>query len=222
MRRYRGVLLDVDGTLIDSVEAHALAWHQAFADYGHEVRLIAIRRLIGMGGDHLVEQLTGVRKDTREFKAMSKRHGELFRSQYLPKLGPIVGARDLVLQLNRTGYHVAIASSAKRGDLDQLLAAANVLDLIEHRATSDDAERSKPDPDIVEAAAAKLPCSRYELVMIGDTPYDIEAARRAGVDTIAVASGGFAAEELAGAVARYSTVAELLARWDTSPLGESA
>lgn len=218
MRRYRGVLLDVDGTLVDSVAAHALSWHQAFADYGHEVRLIAIKRLIGMGGDHLVEQLTGVRKDTREFKAMSKRHGELFREQYLPKLGPVLGARELVLQLRRAGYQLAVASSAKHRDLALLLETANVSDLLEERATSDDAKRSKPDPDIVEAAAEKLPCRRYELVMIGDTPYDIEAARRAGIDTIAVASGGFAAEELAGAVARYATVAELLARWDTSPL----
>jgi HAD superfamily hydrolase (TIGR01509 family) len=218
MGRYRGVLLDVDGTLIDSVEAHGRSWQQALADHGHEIHLLAIERLIGMGGDHLVEKLTGIRKDTAEFKAMSKRHGELFRDHYLAKLRPVTGARELVLQLQLAGYHIAVASSAKRHDLDQLLAVANVRDLIEHGATSDDAERTKPDPDIIEAAAAKLPCRRDELVMIGDTPFDIESARRAGIDTIAVASGVFAAAEMTGAVAWYSTVGDLAARWDTSPL----
>lgn len=218
MQRYRGVLLDVDGTLIDSVDAHAESWHQAFADFGHDVNVLAIKRLIGMGGDHLVEELTGIKKDTPEYKEMSERHDNLFREEYLPKVQPIAGARDFVLQLTRTGYHVAVASSAKGEDLDKLLEIANVNDLIPHRATSDDAERSKPDPDIIEAAAAKLPCPRNELVMIGDTPFDIEAARKAGVDTIGVASGGFALDELFGAVARYATVGELVARWDTSLL----
>ena len=218
MQRYRGVLLDVDGTLIDSVDAHARSWQRAFADHGHDIHLLAIARLIGMGGDHLVETLTGIKKDTAEFKAMSKRHGELFRDEYLPNLGPVDGARAFVLQLQRAGYQIAVASSAKRHDLDQLLAKANVDDLIERGATSDDAARTKPDPDIIEAAAAKLGCPHGELVMIGDTPYDIEAARRAGIDTIAVASGVYAIEEMTGAVARYATVGELAARWNTSLL----
>jgi HAD superfamily hydrolase (TIGR01509 family) len=218
MQRYRGVLLDVDGTLVDSVDAHARSWQQAFADHGHQIHLLAIARLIGMGGDHLVEQLTGVRKDTAEYEAMAKRHGELFRGEYLPRLQPVPGARELVVLLRDAGYHIAIASSAKSQELDKLLAAANVVDLIEHRATSDDAERTKPDPDIIEAAAAKLPCRPDELVMIGDTPYDIEAARRAGIDTIAVASGAFAADEMTSAVARYANVGELAAHWKTSLL----
>jgi HAD superfamily hydrolase (TIGR01509 family) len=216
--RYRGVLLDVDGTLLDSVDAHARSWQRAFAEFGHEIHLLAIARLIGMGGDHLVETLTGIRKDTAEYEAMSKRHGELFRTEYLPKLGPVTGAREFVEKLRHAGYHLAVASSAKSQDLDQLLEAANVRDLIERSATSDDAARTKPDPDIIEAAAAKLPCTPDELVMIGDTPYDIEAARRAGIDTIAVASGAFAADEMTGAVARYATVGELAARWATSLL----
>jgi HAD superfamily hydrolase (TIGR01509 family) len=216
--RYRGVLLDIDGTLLDSVDAHARSWQRAFADHGHEIHLLAIARLIGMGGDHLVETLTGIRKDTAEYEAMSKRHGELFRNEYLPNLGPVTGARDFVEKLRHAGYHLAVASSAKSQDLDRLLEAANVRDLIERGATSDDAARTKPDPDIIEAAAAKLPCRPDELVMIGDTPYDIEAARRAGIDTIAVASGAFAAEEMTGAVARYATVGELAACWTTSLL----
>jgi HAD superfamily hydrolase (TIGR01509 family) len=218
-RRYRGVLLDVDGTLLDSVEAHALAWRDAFHAHDHEVGVLQIKQLIGMGGDHLVSQLTGVEAGTREFEAMSKHHGELFREQYLPRLGPVPGARALVLRLRSAGYHVAVASSAKGDDLERLLARADVEDLIEQRATASDVEHSKPDPDIVEAAIAKLPfLYAYETVMIGDTPYDIEAARRAGVDTIGVASGGFAATALSGAVAVYGSVGDLLARWDDSPL----
>jgi HAD superfamily hydrolase (TIGR01509 family) len=219
LRRYRGVLLDVDGTLLDSVEAHALAWRDAFHEHGHEVGVLQVKQLIGMGGDHLVTQLTGVEAGSREFKAMSKRHGELFREQYLPRLPPVLGARSLVLRLRSAGYHIAVASSAKGEDLEKLLERADVEDLIELRATSSDVEHSKPDPDIIEAAIAKLPfLYPYETVLIGDTPYDIEAARRAGVDTIGVASGGFAATALSGAVAVYNTVGELLARWDTSPL----
>lgn len=218
LRRYRGVLLDVDGTLLDSVEAH-LAWRDAFHEFDHEVGLLQVKQLIGMGGDHLVTQLTRVEVGSREYKAMTKRRGELFHERYLPKLGPVVGARALVLRLRSAGYPIAVASSANGEDLEELLEHAGCADLIEHRATSSDAERSKPDPDIIQAAIAKLPFLHpYETVMIGDTPYDIEAARRAGVDTIGVASGGFAATALAGAVAVYLTVADLLARWDTSPL----
>lgn len=218
-RRYRGVLLDVDGTLIDSIEAHALAWRDAFAEYDHPVGLLQIKQLIGMGGDHLVTQLTGIEADTREYKALTKRRGELFREQYLPRLGPVPGSRELVLRLRAAGYHVAVASSSPREDLQRLLEVADVEDLLEQRATADDAARSKPDPDIVAAAVAKLPfLYPYETVLIGDTPYDIEAARRAGVDTIGVASGGFATTTLSGAVAVYGSVGELLARWTDSPL----
>ena len=217
MRRFRGVLLDVDGTLVDSVDAHALAWHQAFADHDHDVRVTQIKRLIGMGGDKLVEQLTGIGSDTRAFEQMSKRHDELFAESYLPKLRPFVGARQLVLRLRAAGYHIAIASSAHGADLAKLLKVADIDDLVAARATASDVERTKPDPDILDAALAKLPVERHEAVMIGDSPYDIEAASRAGIATIGVATNDRA--ELAGAIAIYSSITELLATFESSPLG---
>jgi HAD superfamily hydrolase (TIGR01509 family) len=217
MRRFRGVLLDVDGTLVDTVEAHALAWQQAFADRGYEVQLIQIKRMIGMGGDHLVELLTGVDHDSREFKKLSKAHEERFEA-ILPRLHGIVGARDFVLRLRAEGYHVVVASSAQGDKLDVLLELANVRDLLTERAAASDVERSKPDPDVIEAALAKLPIARHQAVMIGDTPYDIDAARRAGVSTIGVGTGGFSTEALAGAIAVYASIGELLARWPDSPL----
>jgi HAD superfamily hydrolase (TIGR01549 family) len=218
MRRFRGVLLDVDGTLVDTVEAHALAWHEAFADRGFDVPVLQIRRLIGMGGDHLVEVLTGVDHESREFEKLSKAHEERFEAA-LPRLHGIVRAREFVLRLRAEGYHVVVASSAQGDKLDRLLALADVQDLLAERAAASDVERSKPDPDVIEAALVKLPIDRHHAVMIGDTPYDIEAARRANVATIAVASGGFANEALAGAIAVYRSVAELLAVWRDSPLG---
>src|SRR3954464_2028641 len=135
LRRYRGVLLDVDGTLLDSVEAHALAWRDAFHEFDHEVGLLQVKQLIGMGGDHLVAQLTGVEDGSREFKAMSKRRSELFHERYLPSLAPVVGARALLLRLRSAGYHIAVASSANGDDLTQLLEHADCEDLIELRAT---------------------------------------------------------------------------------------
>ena len=210
------MLLDVDGTLVDSVDAHALAWHQALAERGHDVRIMQIKRMIGMGGDKLVEALVGIDSDTREYKKLSQRHDQLFAEDYVPKLRPFVGARELVLRLRAEGYHVAIASSAHGPDLDTLLRIADVDQLVAARATASDVEHTKPDPDVVEAALAKLPVERHQAVMIGDTAYDISAAQRAGVAAIAVATNDRA--ELAGAIAVYSTIGELLAGFDTSPL----
>lgn len=215
MRRFRGVLLDVDGTLVDSAEAHAHAWKQAFEEHDHPVQEQAIKRLIGMGSDQLVTTLTGVEKGSREYKKLTKRHGEVFEQL---QFGPIVGARALVLRLYAEGYHVAVATSADQG-LERLLKIADVADLLPARVSANEVGASKPEPDIVLAAVEKLPLYAYECVLIGDTPYDIAAARGAGVATIGVATGGFTGSELAGAIASYASVGELVARWDSSPLG---
>ncbi len=216
MRRFRGVLLDVDGTLVDSSEAHTRAWKQAFEEHGHLVQEQAIKRLIGMGTDQLIEKVSDVARDSREYKKLGKRHGEIFES--LP-VHPIRGARELVLQLRANGYHVAVATSADQG-LERLLEIADVADLLPTRVSATEVEHSKPSPDIVTAAAAKLPCYAYECVLIGDTPYDIASARNAGISAIGVATGGFVSEALNGAIAVYESVAHIVAAWDVSPLGE--
>jgi HAD superfamily hydrolase (TIGR01509 family) len=218
VRRYRGVLLDVDGTLVDSNDAHALAWEAAFADAGYAIAASRIRSLIGMGGAQLIEQLTGLAKSDRKHRAIASRRGEIFRTQWLPRVRPLTGARQLVLRLASEQYRFAIASSAQAEELEPLLAIADVEDLCATRITASDVERAKPDPDLIEVGVQRLGLERSQVVMIGDTPYDIAAARQAGVDTIGVTTGGFSAEQLAGAVAVFDGPAGLLAGWDRSPL----
>jgi HAD superfamily hydrolase (TIGR01509 family) len=217
-RRYRGVLLDVDGTLVDSNGAHAHAWRDAFAAFGFDVAYEEIRRRVGMGGDHLIESLVGLPPSEPLHHEISARHGERFRAEWLPRIRPIAGARELVIRLAQHGYQYAIASSAHDDELDPLLAIAGVADLCEIRASSSDARRSKPDPDIIEAALARIGVDRTQVLLIGDTPYDVAAARKARIDTIGVRSGGFTDQQLAGAIAVFDDVADLVSRWRESPL----
>jgi HAD superfamily hydrolase (TIGR01509 family) len=221
IRRFQGVLLDVDGTLVDSNDAHALAWHDAFAEAELDIAAARVRRLVGMGGDHLIELLAGYPPGSRQHRRLAQRHGEIFAERYLRTVHPFPGTRALVLALRAAGYLYAIASSSKGDDLDRLLAIAGVDDLCDRRASSSDVASSKPDPDIVEAALAKLPVRRERVVLLGDTPYDVRAARSAGVATIGMSSGGFSAEMLSGAIAIFDGPADLLARWASSPLGSS-
>ncbi len=218
MRRYDAVLLDVDGTLVDSNDAHAHAWVEVLAKHGIDVAFADARRMIGMGGDRLIEQVGGPARGTKENEQLGKERSELFRKSWLRHVKPLPGARELVLRLRAEGYHYAIASAAKSEELKPLLEIANLVDLCEIKTTSSEVEESKPDPEIVDAALAKLPVDRSRAVMIGDTPYDVEASTRASVDIIGVTSGGWSTEELAGTVAVYRDPADLLAHWNESPL----
>lgn len=222
MPKYRGVILDVDGTLVDSNSAHAEAWAEAFAEAGHDVAPAAVRPLIGMGGDKLVPALTGVAADSPEGKRLRERHGEIFRARCLPGLSALPGARELVQRLQAEGFAVVVGSSAKREELDPLLEVAGVADLIAETTSSSDAENSKPEPDIVEAALHQLGLPADQVVMLGDTPYDEEAARRAGVALIAVESGGWRGDEFDSPIAVYKHPADMLARFESSPLGRAS
>jgi HAD superfamily hydrolase (TIGR01509 family) len=214
----KGVIFDVDGTLVDSNDAHAAAWVQALLEGGHPVTFPRVRPLIGMGGDKLLPALTGVSAESPEGKAMEKRRGEIFRTRFLPKLRPFPGARELVAALKERGLKLAVASSASKDDLAALLQVTGVAELFEEKTSSDDAERSKPDPDIVAAALKRLGCAPSEAVMIGDTPYDVEAAGRVGVACIALRCGGWDDRSLAGAAAIYDGPAHLLGQVDASPI----
>ena len=218
MRRYAGVLLDVDGTLVDSNDAHAHCWAEALASHDLEVPYAMVRGMIGMGGDFLIETVGGPARGTRANKKIGEQRSELFRENWLPKIRPLVGARALVLRLASEGYHYAIASAAKADELTPLLELADIADLIEIKTTSDDVEESKPSPDIVDAALARIPVERSRTVMLGDTEFDVQACRSAGVDIIGVTSGGWHSGALGGAVAVYRGPAELLAMWSSSPL----
>jgi HAD superfamily hydrolase (TIGR01509 family) len=214
------VIFDVDGTLIDSNDAHAHAWVEAFADHGIPVVYDRVRRAIGMGGDKLMPIVAGIEEDSHEGRKISKRRAEIFQHTWLPELRPFRGARDLVRRLKDSGFTLAVASSAKEDELHPLLEIAQVADLIPTRTSSDDAERSKPDPDIVSAAVQRAGCARERTMMIGDTPYDVQAATRAGIQIVAFACGGWSADDLRGAAAIYTGPADLLAQYASSPLAE--
>jgi HAD superfamily hydrolase (TIGR01509 family) len=204
MRRYEAVLLDVDGTLVDSNDAHAQAWVEALAKHGHEIAVARARSLIGMGGDKLIELVTGIPAGSKDNERISHDRSELFRERWLRAVRPIVGSRELVLRLRAEGYQYAIASAAKAEELQPLLEIADIADLVPIRTTSSDVDRSKPDPDILEAAFARLMAERSRTVMVGDTPYDVRAGKAASIDVIAVTTGGWSVEALAGAVAVFT------------------
>jgi HAD superfamily hydrolase (TIGR01509 family) len=216
--RYRGVLLDMDGTLIDSNAAHVKAWVEALKEHGHEVSEKDIWPLVGMGGDNLLPAAVGIDKNSEEGKKISERRGEIFRERYLPHLKPFPEVRPLLERMRRDGLRLMVASSSPKDELQKSLETAGVADLVEGFTSASDAGRSKPDPDVVEAALDKLDLPASEVVMLGDTPYDIQAAGKAEVGVIAFRCGGFRDEDLRGALALYDGAADLLAHYDDSPL----
>jgi len=214
----RAVLLDVDGTLIDSNDAHAEAFVESLADHGYDVAFEEIRRRIGMGGDKLLAETVGLWPDDERAGKINQGHGERFKAHYLPRLKPFPRVRDLLERMQASGFDLIAASSAEEAELKPLLEQAGVADLMKARTSATEVEHSKPDPDIVQAALRKAGCAPEEAVMLGDTPYDVEAATRAGVKIIAVRCGGWTDADLAGAIAIYDDAADLLAHYEASPL----
>jgi HAD superfamily hydrolase (TIGR01509 family) len=210
------VILDVDGTLVDSNDAHARTWVDAFAEHGVTVAYDDVRRSIGMGGDKLMPAVSGIKEDSAEGRRIAARRAELFKSTWLPRLRPFPRVRELLQRFDDDGFTIAVASSAKAEELDPLLERAGVLDLIPKRTSSDDASNSKPDPDIVHAALQTTHCAPEHAVMLGDTPYDVEAARRAGLHVVAFECGGWSAADLSPADEIYADAADLLNRYENS------
>ena len=207
--------------MIDSNDAHARSWVEVLTQHEFDVTYAQVRGLIGMGGDKLVRAVTGLDVERGLGKELAAQRTELFRREYLPSLCATPGARDLVARMKAEGLRLVIATSARDEELDALLEQADLSELIHRRTTSDDAEDSKPDPDIVHAALRRGQLDAKSTVMLGDTPYDVEAAGRAGVRTIAVRCGGWWADDaLGGAVAIYDDPAELVREYARSPLGE--
>lgn len=204
------VLFDIDGTLIDSNDAHARAWSDALHAHHIVTHQMEVRRLIGMGGDKLLRHF-GVDPESRRGRDMIERKKEVFGT-LLPSLQPTRGARRLLEELRRRGILLAVATSADDEETSALTRQADVADLFPTRASSDDAEESKPDPDIVRAALHKSRTAPSDALLVGDTPYDVEAAQRAGVRSVALRCGGFWSDDaLQRAVAIYDDPAALLA-----------
>ena len=212
-RTFASVLFDVDGTLVDSNGAHAVAGVGALREHGVRVDELQVRPLIGMGGDKLLPAIANLDDTSPEGRAIARRKKELF-DELLPRLQPTPGARALLEHLRNQRIDVVIATSADDRDMDALLKQAKLDGLVDKRASKSDAAESKPDPDIIHAALALTRSGPESTVMVGDTPYDIEAARRAGIATIALRCGGYWSDrDLHGALCILDHPQELLDRW---------
>ena len=209
----RAVLLDVDGTLIDTNYHHAIAWYRAFREHRIVLPVWRIHRHVGMGGDQLIPALAGEEADE---DALSDARSQHF-ARLIDEVAPLAGARELVVDLKERGHPTFLASSAPQDELDHYLDLLDARELVDGWTTDDDVESTKPEPDLVRAALDKA--GTNNAVMVGDTPWDIEAAKRAGLDTVTVMTGGYSEQELreAGAAAVFESLTELRRHLDESP-----
>ena len=207
--KFEGVIFDVDGTLIDSNDAHAQAFVAALRESGYDIPFERVRRLIGKGADKLIPDLIG-----KYDEAVADRKKAIFKREYLPRLQAFPKVEALLQKLGDLGVRLAVASSAGKDELGALLEVAHGSRYFEQQTDSDDAEHSKPDPDIVEAALLKLRLASSRCVMIGDTPYDAEAAKRSGLSFVGVRCGGWSDADLQPALAVFADPADALTHID--------
>ncbi len=218
----RAVLFDIDGTLVDSNRYHIEAWHRVFAAIGRPVDRETIASQIGKGADNLVPALfPDLSGREAEVERLGELHGTFFKSDYMPRVRPFPHARDLVERVHRSGQRVVLASSASQAELDHYMDLLDIGSMVDLSTTKDDVETTKPAPDIFAVAREKAGVDAANVVVIGDAPYDMEAAVKCGMGRVGVRSGGFSDDVLtrAGAQTLYDDVADLLARFDESPLG---
>jgi HAD superfamily hydrolase (TIGR01509 family) len=213
-------VLDVDGTLVDSNYQHALAWYRALRSVGETYPIWRLHRLIGMGGDNVIQELGGDDLEERVGEEARKRQGEEV-DKMLDEIAPLPGARDLLLAIKDRGHRLVLASSGQPRHVDFAVDLLDARDLADAITSSEDAEATKPAPDLLQVALKKLGASTDDRsVMIGDSVWDVEAAKNAGMPAIAVRSGGFGDDELqdAGAVGIYDTPGDLAKALDDTPL----
>ena len=214
------LLCDIDGTLVQSNWLHASAWKDAFAVVDIPLEIEAVRRQIGKGGDELIPVFVPWWKRPMIEEPLKAYRKYIFRQDYLPQVQPLPKVREFFLRLQEAGIRAALASSASKDDLEAYKKIADIADLVDKSTSADDADRSKPHPDIFESALSKLGAKPANVLALGDTPYDAEAAGKAGVRTIGVMTGGWSKSDLldAGCIEIYEDVAELLVQFDRSAL----
>jgi HAD superfamily hydrolase (TIGR01549 family) len=211
-------ILDIDGTLVDSNYQHAIAWYRALRQHGHVLPIWRIHRHIGMGGDQLVASLCGDEVEAQQGDDLRDAEKALYMA-LIDEVEPLAGARELIVDLQRMGRRIVLASSAKPDEVEHYLDLLDARGLADAWTTAGDVESTKPEPDLVHAALDRAQTD--SAVMVGDSTWDCEAAQRAGVQTIAVLTGGFSEQELrdAGAVAVFHSIEELRRRLSQTPLG---
>lgn len=217
----RAVIFDVDGTLIDTVDLHAECWVEALEHYDACIPFSDMRVQIGKGGDQILHGLIPPAMVEDRGEEIHAFRTDLFKRGYLHRARAFPGVRALFQRIKDAGQKAVLASSGKADEVDRYTEIAGIADLIDGATSSDGAERSKPFPDIFSAALAKLaPLGAEEAVVVGDTPYDAEAARKAGLRSVGVLCGGFPEEALrsAGCIAVFGGPADLLDRYEDSPL----
>ena len=210
-------ILDIDGTLVDTNYQHAVAWYRAFRQSGIVLPVWRLHRHIGMGGDQLVAALAGEGFDEKYGDDVRTAEKALYRAM-IDEVEPLEGARDLIVDLKKRGHEVVLASSANADDVDTYLDLLDARTLADGWTTSDDVEATKPEPDLIKAAVEKA--GGGDAVMVGDSTWDCEAAKRAGLETLAVLMGGFSEDELldAGASAVFYSIQDVREKLDDTPL----
>ena len=212
----RAALLDLDGTLVDANYQHALAWYRSFRRFEITLPMWRLHRHIGMGGDQYVGAVAGDDVEAEHGDDLRDAHDEEFK-RLRDECAPLEGAHDLLVELKRRGHVVVLASSSKEDDLDHFLDLLDARDVVDGYTTADDVERTKPHPDVVHAALEKAGVDGAG--MIGDSRWDVDAARNAGLDTVCVITGGWSEQELqdAGAIAVYDSMSALIDGLDETP-----
>lgn len=216
----KAIIFDIDGTLVDSVDLHARAWWEAFEHFAVQTKLIDVRNQIGKGGDKLMPTFLSQKQLDDFGKELEEWRGKHFKSNYINKVRAFHDSHALLVKTKQSGILMAAGSSAKQDELDHYLELLNANELFDVATSADDVDESKPDPDIFEIALKKLKTNFDDTIVIGDSPYDAIAARRAGLDTIGFLCGGFSEEALieAGAIKIYAGPGDLLEQFAKSPI----
>ncbi|MBX9571949.1 MAG: HAD family phosphatase [Candidatus Obscuribacterales bacterium] len=214
----KAVIFDVDGTLVDSVDLHAEAWRQAFAKYGKNINFQAARDQIGKGGNELMPHFFG-KKELEQFGSeMKEFRAKLFKDKFIDKVKPFPEVRELLLRIKKEGKKIAVGSSAHKDELEHYLKIADIKDLVDITTSADDIERAKPHPDVFQFILRKLDLLPGDTIVVGDSPYDAEAAGKAQIQTIGVRCGGFDENTLyeAGVIAIYDSPADILRQYQSA------
>jgi HAD superfamily hydrolase (TIGR01509 family) len=215
----KGILLDVDGTLVLSNDAHANAWAEAFEACGYPINFTDVRSLIGMGGTQIIIKLLGESNVNESvIDKITETRKKIFKQKYMEDIKPAPGARILVKKLRHVGFKLVAASSAEPDILEAMLKKADVEDLILHTTSAHEVDEPKPDPEIIKVALRKLGLPVHQAALIGDSPFDVEAARRANIMAIMLRCGGYKDHELHGATAIYDNPDDLATHLETSPI----